>query len=172
MSEIVKIASFEQRVLAMDGSGSLGCYSFDTKISGNCVFNLKKAGIVDFCMITPTIYGFITNNSIQVYDTLLHPKRQNIFKIQLSQQPSFITSFLEEKIVVGRKNELLFYDIRMDVQEETRDVESKIRYLTSNHQNKILAGRSDGKVKIFDVNDKNRDYEVKCSRGLGKNEIT
>ena len=88
----------------MDGAGSLGCFSFDEKISGNNVFSLKKSGIIDFCLISPTIYGIITNNNIQVYDTLLHPKRQNIFKLQLSQPPSSITSFSDSKIIVGRKN--------------------------------------------------------------------
>lgn len=88
----------------MDGSGNLGCYNFDSKISGNCVFNLKKEKVIDFCMITPSIYGIITNNNVQVYDSLMHPKRQNVFKIQLSQQPHCITSFLDSKIGVGRKN--------------------------------------------------------------------
>ena len=134
MSEIVKMASFEQRLLALDSNGSLGCYSFDSKISGNCVFSLKKANIIDFCMISPTIYGVITNNMIQVYDTLLHPKRQNIFKIQLSQQPNCIVSLMEDKLAVGRKSELLLYDVRMDVQEDSRDLESKVRCLTSNNR--------------------------------------
>lgn len=38
--------------------------------------------------MTPTTYGFCTNSgSIQVIDSLLHPKRQVVFKTQTNQQP-------------------------------------------------------------------------------------
>lgn len=72
----------------LDNSGTLNSYSFDSKISSNCVFSIKKNNIIDFCPITPTTYGFCTGSgSIQVIDSLLHPKRQAVFKIQTNQQP-------------------------------------------------------------------------------------
>ena len=71
----------------MDNGGNLGSYSFDAKITGNSVFSLKKMGIVDFCLMTPSTYGICTNNSIQVIDSLLHPKRQVVFKTVTNQTP-------------------------------------------------------------------------------------
>ena len=42
----------------------------------------------------------------------------------------------------------------------------KPKHICSNHKNKVLIGRNDGRVRIIDYNDKDKDYEVKCSRGL------
>lgn len=117
LGDIVKIRSYEQRVNALDNYGNLGSFCFDSKISGNCVFALKKAGVIDFCPITPTTYGFITNSSIQVVDSLLHPKRQTVFKVQTNQAPVAVEYFNKTKLAVCRKSDILFYDIRMDIQE-------------------------------------------------------
>ncbi len=63
-------------------------YSLDAKITGNSVFSLKKMGVVDFCLMTPsTYYGICTNNSIQVIDSLFHSKRQVVFKTVTNQTP-------------------------------------------------------------------------------------
>ena len=78
----------------MDHHGNLGSFSLDHRLTGNCVFDIKKAGIVDFCIMSPTIYCYATNNSVQVVDSLLHPKRQCVFKLSLNQQPSCIDSLM------------------------------------------------------------------------------
>lgn len=83
MHDIIKISSFEQRVTALDNNGSLSSYSFDQKISGVSVFNRHKANINDFCILSPTIYCYSTNNSIQIIDSLLHPNRQVVWKTSL-----------------------------------------------------------------------------------------
>lgn len=116
MSQITKISSFEQRVIALDNSGNLSCYSFDSKISGNCVFSVKKAGITDFCCFTPSIYGYCTHNSIHVIDTLLHPKRQCVFKLNMQQPPVAVESFRQSKLIIAKKHDISVYDYRMDVQ--------------------------------------------------------
>lgn len=170
MSDIVKLSSFEQRITALDSSGNLSTYSFDPKITGNTVFNIKKAGITDFCILSPTIYAYSTTNSLQVVDSLLHPKRQCVFKLNMSQQPQCIESLLESKIVVCRKTDLQIYDIRMDIQESTRDIAlnnsnntsstntTRPKCICSNHKNKVLVGRNDGRVRVVDYNDKDKDY--------------
>ena len=104
MSQIIKVRSYEQRVTALDNNGNLGSFSFDTKISGNSVFSLKKAGVIDFCLMTPTTYGLCTSNSIQVIDSLLHPKRQQIFKTSTNQAPIAIDYFSSTKLAVCRRN--------------------------------------------------------------------
>ncbi len=89
---------------ALDSTGSLSTYYFDPKYANNCVFNLKKSNIVDFCHLSSGVIGTVTNNSIQVYDTLLHPKRQNIFKLGISNQPISLNAINDTKISVLRKN--------------------------------------------------------------------
>jgi hypothetical protein len=79
-------------------------YHFDSKYTNNSVFSLKKLNIVDFCHLSSGVIGTVTNNSIQIYDTLLHPKRQNIFKLSISSQPISINAINDNKIVVLRKN--------------------------------------------------------------------
>ena len=164
MSEITKVASFDQRVTALDNSGSLGCFTFDAKISGNCVFNMKKAGVVDFCMMKPTILGLCTGNSIQVVDTLLHPKRQTVFKYQTSQSPLGIDYYQDCRIAVARKTDLIVFDIRMNEQIENRDLGGKFRCMQSNHREKLFVGRSDNKIKILDLNNGEDDEELRLGK--------
>lgn len=147
----MKVRSYEQRVSALDSNGNLGGFSFDAKISGNPVFSLKKASVVDFCLMNPSTYGICTNNSIQVIDSLLHPKRQLVFKAQSSQTPVSIEYFSSTKLAVCRRSELMIYDTRMDTLLETRDLGGKAKCMSSNYRNKILVGRMDNKIKIFDV---------------------
>lgn len=116
MADIIKISSFDQRVTVLDNSGNLGSYSFDHRITGASVFSVKKANVIDFCTITPTIYCYATNNSIQVVDSLLHPKRQCVFKLPLTQQPISIDSLQQNKVVICRKSDIQIYDFRRDIQ--------------------------------------------------------
>ena len=133
LGEITKIWSFEHRVTVIDSSGSLGSYNFDPKYTNNCVFSLRKAGIVDFCPLNSSTFCTITNNSIQVFDTLLHPNRQSIFKLKVSNDPTAIRPLQDRRFVVMRKSELLIYDIRMDRLESSKDIESDGKSLTSNY---------------------------------------
>jgi hypothetical protein len=92
----------------------LNSYYFDPKYNNNCVFSLKKANIVDFCHLNSSTIGTLNNTSIQIYDTLLHPKRQNTFKLNVGNQPTCISAINQTKIAVMRKNEALIYDLRME----------------------------------------------------------
>lgn len=38
--------------------------------------------------------------------------------------------------------------------------------MTSDHKNKILVGKQDGKIRVVDYNDADNDYDIKCSKGL------
>lgn len=67
--------------------------------------------------MTPTTYGICTNSSIQVLDTLLHPKRQVVFKTSTNQAPIAVDYFNRTKLAICRRNDMLVYDIRMDIQE-------------------------------------------------------
>ena len=167
MGDIIKTASFEQRVAALDGSGTLSCFAFDSKITGNCVFNMKKAGVVDFCMMKPTIFGLCTGNSIQVIDTLLHPKRQSVFRLQMAQSPLGVQNYRETKLAVARKNDLLVYDIRMDMQEYGRDYNGgKFRCMETNHDDKLFIGRADNnRLKIVDCATPDNDLDIRLSKG-------
>ena len=115
MSDIVKIKSYQQRITALDNAGNLGSFSFDAKISGNSVFSLKKMSIIDYCLMTPSTYGICTNNSIQVIDSLLHPKRQVVFKTVTNQSPIAIDYFQGTKLTICRRSDMLIFDTRMDV---------------------------------------------------------
>lgn len=115
LGDIMKIRSYEQRVTVLDKDGNLGSYSFDSKITGNSVFSLKKAGVIDFCLMTPTTYGFCTSNSIQVIDSLLHPKRQVVFKTQTNQAPIAVDYFNQTKLAICRRGDVNIYDTRMDI---------------------------------------------------------
>ncbi len=136
---------------ALDNGGNLNSYSFDSKISGSCVFSLKKANVIDFCLITPTTYGICTSNSIQVIDSLLHPKRQLVFKTSTNQAPIGLDYYNNTKLSICRRSDLLIYDIRMDILEESRDLGGKAKCISSNHKNKLLIGKTDNKVRIVDV---------------------
>lgn len=102
---------------ALDSNGNLNSYSFDAKITGNSVFSLKKAAVIDFCLMTPTTYGICTSNSIQVIDSLLHPKRQVVFKTPTNQAPIALDYYNNTKLSICRRSDLLIYDIRMDILE-------------------------------------------------------
>jgi hypothetical protein len=43
--------------------------------------------------MTPTTYGLCTSSAIQVIDTLVHPKRQIVFKTPINQAPIAISYF-------------------------------------------------------------------------------
>lgn len=113
MSEIVKLHSCGQRIGAVDSSGSLGIYNFDPAFHNNCVYSLKKASVVDFSYINPSVVAVISSSAVSVYDTLIHPKRQLKFKQPFTKEPISVCSTADNRIVVLRKSEVLIYDIRM-----------------------------------------------------------
>jgi hypothetical protein len=164
MSDIIKIKSYEQRVTALDSSGTMNSYCLDSKISGNCVFEMKKAGVVDFCPMTTTTYGFCTSSGIQVVDSLLHPKRQIVFKTQTSQTPIAVSYFQDTMLAVCRKSDVLIYDIRMDIQKESRDIAGRAKCMISNYRDRIIIGKGENKVRVLDLSHPGTDfdYDVKC----------
>lgn len=104
MSEIVKLHSCGQRIGAVDNSGSLGIYNFDPTFHNNCVYSLKKASVIDFAYLNPSVVAVISSSAVSVYDTLIHPKRQLKFKQPFTKDPIAISSTLDNRIVVLRKS--------------------------------------------------------------------
>jgi hypothetical protein len=114
MSDIVKIHPSSHRISVSDSTGSLLTYNFDKNYQNNCVFGLKKAGIIDFCHLRPSVIATISAQGINIYDTLLHPKRQLKFKQTFTKEPTSIIAVNDKIISVLRKNEVLLYDIRVE----------------------------------------------------------
>jgi hypothetical protein len=48
---------------------------------------LRKAGVVDFSFMRPSVLAVLSSSAVQVYDTLLHPKRQLKFKQPFTKDP-------------------------------------------------------------------------------------
>ena len=104
LGEIVRLHSSGQRVTGVDSQGNLGSYHFDQKFTNPCVFSLKKAGVIDFCYLKPSILATISNSGCHVYDTLLNPKHQMRFRQPFSKDPFSIKAIGENRIAVLRKN--------------------------------------------------------------------
>lgn len=83
----MRLHSSGQRVGVSDSVGNLGVHLFDTKYINSCVFSLKKGGVVDFCFLRPSVLAVLSSTGVQVYDTLLHPKRQLKFKQTFTKDP-------------------------------------------------------------------------------------
>ena len=56
------------------------------------IYSLKKNNIVNFCFLNPSVIAMISNNSLHVIDTLLHPNRQVKFKQTFNKDPIAVTS--------------------------------------------------------------------------------
>jgi hypothetical protein len=92
VGEIVRLHSSGQRIGVADSAGNLGVHVFDSKYINSCVFSLKKAGVVDFCYMKPSVMAVLSNTVVQVYDTLLHPKRQLKFKQPFTKDPISVSA--------------------------------------------------------------------------------
>lgn len=79
-------------------------YNFDSKYVNNCVYSIKKMNTIDFTFIKPSVLATITNNSVSIYDTLIHPTKQLKFKQPFSKEPISICTINDKKIAVLRKN--------------------------------------------------------------------
>lgn len=104
VSEIVKLHSFGQRIGVSDSSGNLGVHTLDSKFTNNCVFSIKKGNVVDFCFMRASVLAVLSSNAVQVYDTLLHSKRQMKFKQPFTKDPLTVSAIDETRIAVLRKN--------------------------------------------------------------------
>jgi hypothetical protein len=60
--------------------------------------------IIDFSFIKPSIIATISNNSVCVYDTLIHPTKQLKFKQTFTKDPISVSTINDKKIAVLRKN--------------------------------------------------------------------
>jgi len=87
VGEIVRLHSSGQRVGVADSNGNLGVHVLDSKFTNPCVFQLRKAGVVDFSFMRPSVLAVLSSSAVQVYDTLLHPKRQLKFKQPFTKDP-------------------------------------------------------------------------------------
>lgn len=54
--------------------------------------------------MSPSIYAISSQNNVQVFDSLLHPKRQNVFKIQLGSPIVSICAISDQKLGILKKN--------------------------------------------------------------------
>jgi phosphoribulokinase len=104
MSEIVKLHSCGQRMGAVDSSGNLSIYNFDAGFHNNCVYSLKKANIINFCYLNPSVIAMVSNSALHVIDTLIHPSRQLKFKQTFTKEPISVSTAKDNRIVVLRKN--------------------------------------------------------------------
>ena len=104
VGEIVRLHSCGQRVGVSDLAGNLGLHVFDSKYINSCVFSLKKAGVLDFCYMRPSVLAVLTSSAVQVYDTLLHPKRQLKFKQPFTKDPLSVSAISDTRLAVLRKN--------------------------------------------------------------------
>ena len=104
----------------MDSNGNLNLYHFDPAFQNNCVYSLKKNSIIDFCYLNPSVLAVISSTQIQVFDTLINPKRQLKFKQPFTKDPLSISSIGPNRVAVLRKNEVLIYDIRNEKLESSK----------------------------------------------------
>lgn len=60
---------------------------------------------------------------------------------------------------------MLIYDTRMDVLQESRDLQGKVKCMATNYKNRLLVGKTDNKVRVVDVTGvgAENDYDVKVS---------
>jgi len=106
------------------------------------------------------------------YDTLLHPKRQCIFKIQMSTPPVAISYLSLTQIVILRKHEVQIYDVLKQQLLESHNIQGKGRSLfvekatSENYSGKIFVGRSDCKIKVIDL-DKKTERNIKVGHVQG-----
>ncbi len=96
MENIVKIKSIGQRVYILDSAGSLAGYVFDHKYNNKPIIEIKKQNILGFDCLTPSIICIYTATYIQVIDTLLHNKKQIIWKMQVSNNPAIHVKAVNE----------------------------------------------------------------------------
>lgn len=68
------------------------------------MFSLKKASVVDFSFLRSSVLAVLSSNAVQIYDTLLHPKRQLKFKQPFTKDPLTVSAIDETNIAVLRKN--------------------------------------------------------------------
>ncbi len=67
---------------------------------------------------------------------------------------------------------MLIYDTRMDVLQESRDLQGKVKCMATNYKNRLLVGKTDNKVRVVDVTGvgAESDYDVKVSGKGGEGE--
>jgi hypothetical protein len=88
LENIIKIKSIGQRIYVIDSIGSLAGYVFDHKYSNKSIFELKKQNIIGFDCLTPSIICYFTATTVYVIDTLLHPKKQTVWKLNVNNNPA------------------------------------------------------------------------------------
>jgi hypothetical protein len=150
VGEIVRLHASCQRVGVADSAGNLAVHVFDSKFLNPCVFQLKKAGVVDFSFMRPSVMAVLSNTAVNVYDTLLHPKRQLKFKQPFTKDPISVTAIDETLLAVLRKNEVLIYDIRMEKLESSKELKGKGKSMLVQGKN-IFVGQSDCRVRVFSI---------------------
>jgi hypothetical protein len=64
----------------VDNGGTFSIYNFDPSFQNNCVYSLKKASIINFCYLNPSVVAMVSPTALHVIDTLIHPNRQLKFK--------------------------------------------------------------------------------------------
>ena len=124
MLDIVKIHSSCQRVGVLD-LATLNLYHLESAYHSKCLYSLKRNNLLDFCFLSPSQLGVISNSSVQIVDTLLHPNRQSKFKQNLSKEPLSICRISDNKMAVLRKGDVLIYDLRMQRMSESKELKSK-----------------------------------------------
>jgi hypothetical protein len=99
-------------------------YAFEPKYAHQAkpkaIFDIKKQGILDFCCLSPSLLSYIGPNSANMIDTLIHPKRQMIYKAPMNGNSNNSSSSMaiqhlnQKKLLIMKKDILYVYDLRMD----------------------------------------------------------
>lgn len=105
----------------------------------------------------------ISQSAVQVYDTLLSPKRQLKFKQPFTKEPLSVAAINDYRIAVLRKNEVLTYDIRMQKLQSTKQLKGKGKTLLVQGKS-LYVGQTDSKVKVFNIND-DKSETIKLGSG-------
>jgi hypothetical protein len=108
ISEIVKLKTdiANDFIGCADSDGNFCSYRFDNSYSGVPNLQLKKANVADFVYLNSNLLATVSNkdNLLQVYDPLLNPQRNVIFKERVSNVIGLEYAPSTKKIMVFRKS--------------------------------------------------------------------
>lgn len=97
-----------------DSEGNFCSYRFDNNYSGVPNVQLKKSNISEFVYLQSNLLATVSNKDslLQVYDPLLNPQRNVVFKDRVSNIIGLEYAPSTKKILAFRKSEVSIFDIR------------------------------------------------------------
>lgn len=88
-----------------DSQGNFAAYKFNNTYQSHCIFSLKKSNISDFSFMNSNIIATCSQKDslIQVFDPLIHPNRNVIFKDSISYINHLEYSYNKNKLLATRR---------------------------------------------------------------------